>query len=155
MAPSTIINENGLDSFPISKTKAANHAEQAAEPKPVADNFMYDFKYNHALPTSDVLGIEIPQDCDAQKEAGNIVARLLEVMGRGDAKAFADMFLEYGRLCIPSQITFQVRLTVNLKAIGATSWYLLGTIARSISSPRFSRLQMIFSSKRKLETLHS
>ncbi|KAA8642658.1 hypothetical protein EYZ11_011570 [Aspergillus tanneri] len=63
---------------------------------PVADNFMYDFRYNHALPTSDVLGIEIPPNCDAKREAETIVASLSETMGTAHAQAFADMFLEHG-----------------------------------------------------------
>ncbi|OQV06668.1 hypothetical protein CLAIMM_11209 [Cladophialophora immunda] len=69
--------------------------EPAAKP-PVADNFMYDFKYNHSLPTSDTLGVEIPSDCDAQKEAEGVVQRLSEVMERGDAQGFTDAFLEHG-----------------------------------------------------------
>ncbi|KAJ0104373.1 hypothetical protein J7T55_011157 [Diaporthe amygdali] len=69
--------------------------ESTAKP-PVADDYMYDFKYNHALPTSDVLQIEIPDDCEAQKEARSIVSRLSEVLGKGDAQGFADLFLEYG-----------------------------------------------------------
>ncbi|VUC28219.1 unnamed protein product [Clonostachys rosea] len=63
---------------------------------PVADDFMYDFKYNHALPTTDVLGIEIPSDCNAQLEAEGIVKNLSNAMGAGDAQAFTDLFLEYG-----------------------------------------------------------
>ncbi|CAG9957140.1 unnamed protein product [Clonostachys rosea f. rosea IK726] len=66
------------------------------EKPPVADNHMYDFKYNHALPTSDLLGLEIPANCDAHKEAQAIVDQLAEVMGKGDARGFANMFLEYG-----------------------------------------------------------
>jgi len=64
---------------------------------PVADDFMYDFKYNHALPTTDVLGAEIPADCDVQKEAEAIVHDLSKVMGNRDAPGFAEMFLEYGK----------------------------------------------------------
>lgn len=64
---------------------------------PVADDYMYDFKYNHALPTSDVLGITIPDDCDAQTEAEAIVAHLSEVMGQGHGEKFANLFLEYGK----------------------------------------------------------
>ncbi|KAM5344357.1 hypothetical protein ACJ41O_012894 [Fusarium nematophilum] len=45
--------------------------EATAKP-PVADDYMYDFKYNHALPTLNVLGVEIPVDCDAQKEAEGV-----------------------------------------------------------------------------------
>lgn len=71
--------------------------EVQIEPKPpLADNYMYDFAYNHALPTSRTLGIEIPADCNAPKEAASIVARLANVMGEGNAQGFADLFLDYG-----------------------------------------------------------
>ncbi len=65
-------------------------------PKPVADDFMYDFKYNHSLPTTDILGVQIPTDCDAQKQAEGIVARLSTATSEGDAQAFAGLFLDYG-----------------------------------------------------------
>lgn len=92
----SVVNDN-VDSGPVkAKVGDANVKLGAREPPPVADDFMYDFKYNHALPTSDVLGIEIPADCDAQKEAAGIIASLSEVMGKGDAQGFADMFLDYG-----------------------------------------------------------
>jgi len=64
---------------------------------PVADEFMYDFKYNHALPTSDVLGVSVPLDCDASTEAEDIIARLSKAMKDGDATAFTELFLDYGR----------------------------------------------------------
>lgn len=66
-------------------------------PRPVADDFMYDFKYNHDLPTSSVLGVEVPADCNAQKEAENIMASLSEATSKEDAKAFTDLFFENGR----------------------------------------------------------
>lgn len=66
------------------------------EKPPVADDYMYDFKYNHELPTVDTLGVEIPAHCDAHKEACSIMARLEAVMGDGDAQGFSDMFLEHG-----------------------------------------------------------
>ncbi|GAT26300.1 flavin-containing monooxygenase [Aspergillus luchuensis] len=79
------------------KAEAVVKELQCHSPKPpVDDNFMYDFKYNHALPSSDILGIEVPTDCDAQREAEDIVARLSQTMGAGDAQAFAEMFLPYG-----------------------------------------------------------
>lgn len=65
---------------------------------PVADNFMYDFQYNHALPTIDVLGRDIPADIDANKEAESITSQLVEALSSGDAAAFTDLFLEYGEL---------------------------------------------------------
>lgn len=71
--------------------------EETEEKPPVADDFMYDFKYNHPLPTTDVLGIEIPANCDAQKEAEGIVEKISEAMSRGDAQAFTDLFLEAGQ----------------------------------------------------------
>ncbi|KAL4938695.1 hypothetical protein BDV06DRAFT_225748 [Aspergillus oleicola] len=65
-------------------------------PKPVADDFMYDFKYNHSLPTTEILGIDIPTDCDAKKEAQGILARLSTATSEGNAQAFAGLFLDYG-----------------------------------------------------------
>lgn len=53
-------------------------------------------KYNHSLPTTDVLGVEIPAYSDAQKEAEGIVARVSEATSAGDAQAFAGLFLDYG-----------------------------------------------------------
>lgn len=76
-----------------SKSAVFNHD---SAPKPVTDDFMYDFKYNHPLPTTDVLGVDIPADCDAQKEAEGIVVRLSEATAEGDAQAFAGLFLDYG-----------------------------------------------------------
>ncbi|KAI1086672.1 hypothetical protein F5B19DRAFT_498132 [Rostrohypoxylon terebratum] len=92
---SAYVSDVGVNSL---KQKAgASHVEIAATAKPpVADDYMYDFKYNHALPTSDVLGVEIPVHCDAQREAESILARLSEVLGKGDAQGFTDLFLDYG-----------------------------------------------------------
>lgn len=79
---------------PKSKTVVLDHDNV---PKPVADNFMYDFKFNHRLPTTDVLGLDIPTNCNAQNEAEGIVARLSEATAKADAHAFSDLFLEYGK----------------------------------------------------------
>jgi hypothetical protein len=100
MAPHAIYETHNDDSYGSVDIKAkvvASQVELDLTPAPpVADDFMYDFKFNHALPTSDVLGIEVPADCDAQKEAEAIVAQLSRVLGDGDAQAFTSMFLEYG-----------------------------------------------------------
>lgn len=77
-----------------SKGAVLNHDQVA---KPVADDFMYDFKYNHNLPTTDILGLDIPADCNAQKEAESIVARLSKATSEDDAQAFAALFLDYGK----------------------------------------------------------
>ncbi|KAI9147387.1 putative indole-3-pyruvate monooxygenase [Paramyrothecium foliicola] len=101
MAPSAIQEHANGPLSDLANLKAkivVDHVElddSSPEP-PVADDFMYDFKYNHALPTTEVLGVEIPLDCDARKEAEGIVALLSDIMGKGDAPAFADLFLEHG-----------------------------------------------------------
>lgn len=98
IATRDLSSDNKVDIADVKAKVVVDHVELEVTPEPpVADNFMYDFKYNHALPTSDVLGIEIPADCDAQKEAGALVARLSAAMGAGDAQAFTDLFLEYGQ----------------------------------------------------------
>lgn len=84
-----------VDTGSLKAQVAVNEVGSTDKP-PVADDFMYDFKYNHALPTSDVLAVEIPADCDAQKSAEGIVALLSEAMGTGNARTFTDLFLEYG-----------------------------------------------------------
>jgi hypothetical protein len=100
MAPHAEYEPTIYHNVDITNLKAkvvANHVELDQTPKPpVADDFMYDFKFNHALPTSDVLGIEVSPDCDAHKEAEAIVSQLSGVMRDGDAQAFTNMFIEYG-----------------------------------------------------------
>jgi hypothetical protein len=77
-----------------------DHVELDVKPAPpVADDFMYDFKYNHPLPTSDVLGLAVPSDCDASKEAEALIAQLSRVMEDSDPEAFAELFLEHGKRC--------------------------------------------------------
>ena len=103
MAPHATEDLSVDSRFDISDLKAkvvVKDVELEAEPivpPPVADNFMYDFKYNHTLPTSDVLGISIPHNCDAQKEADSIVSSLSTAMSEGDAESFANLFLDYGK----------------------------------------------------------
>lgn len=100
MAPHAIyetVADNNVDLTDLKIKVVAKHAEVEATPKPpVANNFMYDFQYNHSLPTSNVLGIEISTDCDAEKEATLIISQLADVMEKGNAHGFADMFLDYG-----------------------------------------------------------
>lgn len=103
MAPYLNSHESAIDSIlDVDRIKAKVGVKdvklEATAKPPVADDYMYDFKYNHALPTTDVLGIEIPADCDAQKEAEALVTRLSKVLGEGDAQGFANLFLEHGML---------------------------------------------------------
>jgi len=81
----------------------AGHVELEKDHKPpVADDFMYDFKYNHSLPTVDALGTDIAQDVDAQAEADTLIQSVKQVLGQGDAPGFAEMFLDYGKLTCAS-----------------------------------------------------
>jgi hypothetical protein len=103
MAPSIIDPYSGIDNHTaeINALKAKAAPKQAdmngtAQPPPVADDYMYDFKFNHPLPTTDVLGMDIPKDCNAQMEADGIVERLSDALASGNADAFADTFLDYG-----------------------------------------------------------
>ncbi|KAL4812327.1 hypothetical protein BDW67DRAFT_188762 [Aspergillus spinulosporus] len=84
----------------VGKAKAQVVVEElgttSPEKPPVADDYMYDFKYNHELPTSTLLGTNIPTSCNASNEAEGIVANLSAAMATGDAPTFANMFWEYG-----------------------------------------------------------
>ena len=63
----------------------------------LADNYMYDFKYNHALPTLDILGAD-PLDVDPTAVADELKNRLEQVLSAGDARGFSDLFLDYGEI---------------------------------------------------------
>lgn len=86
-----------IDRTPDLKSNIVVSHDEIPKP-PVADDFMYDFKYNHPLPTTDLLGIAIPAECNAQLEAEGIVKRLSAAMENGNAPAFTDLFLESGKL---------------------------------------------------------
>lgn len=97
MSPTAIIDNHKVDLADLKSKVIDGHVELEETPKPpVADNFMYDFKYNHALPTTDALGVSIPDGVDAQNAAEEIVCKLSKVLSEGDAKGFAGLFLEYG-----------------------------------------------------------
>ncbi|CAG8031743.1 unnamed protein product [Penicillium olsonii] len=144
-----------------SKSVALKHDSVA---KPVADDFMYDFKYNHSLPTTDVLGIDIPADCDAQKEAEGILAHLSKATSSEDAQAFADLFLDYGVWRDKLSFTWDFR-TFNFRdaILKAATDLLPQTKARnfeflapapSISRPYpdYSQLQFVVSFETELVT---
>ncbi|KAJ4269875.1 hypothetical protein NW762_001544 [Fusarium torreyae] len=99
MTPSTVVDHTGGADVTALNAKAASKRAEingTAERPPVSDDYMYDFKFNHHLPTTDVLGVQIPEDCDPQVEAEGIIKRLADALGDGNAEAFADLFLEYG-----------------------------------------------------------
>ena len=98
MAPTAVIeNTLPVDLADLKAKSVAGHVELEATPKPpVADDFMYDFRFNHSLPTIDALGRDVPEDTDALSQAQALTDRIAEVLGSGDADGFADMFLEFG-----------------------------------------------------------
>lgn len=100
MSPTAVI-DTALDrNVTIADLKAKvvkDHVEVEVSPPPVADDYMYDFKYNHSLPTLDVLGVDIPVDADPTVEAQALTDSLAEVLEAGDAAGFTGLFLDYGR----------------------------------------------------------
>jgi hypothetical protein len=100
MAPTAVTEllSGRVDLVDLKAKVVAGHVELEENHKPpVADDFMYDFKYNHTLPTIDALGTDVPQDVDAQAEANDLVQSLEQALGQGDAAGFTEMFLEYGK----------------------------------------------------------
>jgi len=82
---------------PIADLKAMAAREPLPQyPDPVAPDFMYDFKYNHPLPTHGAEGIEAPKDTDATSVATETVEKLGKVLTAGDAEGFANLFMEHG-----------------------------------------------------------
>jgi hypothetical protein len=117
-----------------------NHVELVEDHKPpVADNFMYDFKYNHALPTIDALGTDIPKEIDPQAEAESLVRTLEQVLGQGDAAGFAEMFLDYGRF-----VTQLACSQADVQGSGETSCPSLGTTEPSTSKRTSSELPLTY-----------
>ena len=106
----------GLDISDLKAKTVVNNVEIEITPKPpVADNFMYDFKYNHDLPTIGRFGvITVPNDCDAKAEATALMSKLSEVMGSGDASGFAGMFLESGKFSLKCELSTYLRATRRL-----------------------------------------
>lgn len=118
MAPHAIYDEPFVPDTIVDEVKAKvvlKHVELEPEPpKPVADDFMYDFKYNHALPTTDVLQVEVPVECDARQVAEHINAQLESTLSVGDAEKFVDLFLEYGTFRCDRLLYLREFLTIQL-----------------------------------------
>lgn len=105
MSPSLVdghatTRDNSFDVVVPKAKGAIQHRDIKGAPlsPPVADDYMYDFKFNHALPTTEVLGIDFPKGCDAQREADGIVRSLSNAFDARDAYAFTDLFLEHGKM---------------------------------------------------------
>lgn len=102
MAPTAVIETSAhVDIADLKAKMVGDRIEVVEDHKPpVADNFMYDFKYNHALPTIDVLGQDVPADVDAKHEAEELTRLLEQALGSGDAEGFTDLFLDYGKYMV-------------------------------------------------------
>jgi hypothetical protein len=100
MAPTAVTETSAhVDIADLKAKMVGDRIEVVEDHKPpVADNFMYDFKYNHALPTIDVLGQDIPAVVDPKYEAEELTRLLEQALSSGDAEAFTDLFLDYGKL---------------------------------------------------------
>jgi len=98
MAPTAVQELVDIPCAKGQQSKIVNgHVELEKEgPAPVADNFMYDFKFNHALPTIDTLGAEIPPDSDPNQIAKSLAAELSSAWSSKTGDQFAGMFLDYG-----------------------------------------------------------
>lgn len=70
--------------------------------KPVADDYMYAFKYNATLPTRennpDVLDFTREDEQNVQEIAQSALQQLEQVIQSRDSKAFAHSFLDCGKL---------------------------------------------------------
>ena len=110
MSPTAIVDNAPIAADPANlKAKlVAGQVEVEKASPPVADNFMYDFKYNHALPTIDVLGQDIAADVTAQEVAEELLAKLEQALGAGDAAAFTGLFIDYGKSLTPRPLTSAV-----------------------------------------------
>ncbi|KAG8623259.1 hypothetical protein KVT40_008235 [Elsinoe batatas] len=132
------------------------HVEEDA-PKPVADDFMYDFKYSHPLPTPERLGVAVPEGCDAQSAAESLIKQLADATKTPDPSAFGNLFLECGVWRDKLAFTWDYR-TFNfrpaivaaakdlLEQTKATNFALLDPAPKiSQSFPDFTQLQFVVS----------
>lgn len=95
--PPTAVVDTTAPADVIADLKAKVNGTTSEQSKgTLADNYMYDFQYNHSLPTIDALGTKIGDDVDATKVAEELTASLSKALGAGDAQAFTSLFLEYG-----------------------------------------------------------
>lgn len=95
MPPTAVVDTTApADLIADLKAKVSGASDQ---PKAaLADNYMYDFQYNHELPTTEALKTKIAEDVDATKVAEELTATLTKVLGDGDAAAFAGLFIDSG-----------------------------------------------------------
>ncbi|OCF40872.1 flavin-containing monooxygenase [Kwoniella heveanensis CBS 569] len=97
MAPTAVSETQNVAAADLKAKVVEGSIEIEKSPKlPLADNYMYDFKYNHSLPTIESLGSNIADNVDPIEAAQGIIGQLSEAWGNGDANGFTDLFLDYG-----------------------------------------------------------
>ena len=102
MAPSAIIEPAApLAPKQISRIENAPLAyRNDTWQKPVADDYMYAFKYNFPLPTygdgKDVLDLTQDDEKDRSDIADQFIKQLEQIIQSRDSQAFADLFLSCG-----------------------------------------------------------
>lgn len=105
MAPSAVHDEPlpQIDSLKSNLLKAQNAPfvyRNDTLKKPVADDYMYAFKYNFPLPThgdeADILDFSESDETDKEALAHQFLQELQQVIQSRDAKTFANMFLDSG-----------------------------------------------------------
>lgn len=78
--------------------------------KPVADDYMYAFKYNLPLPThgdgKDVLDLTEDDEKNRVEIAERFLKQLEQIIQSRDSKAFADLFLDSGERDNPILLCF-------------------------------------------------
>lgn len=85
--------------------------------KPVADDYMYDFKYNFDLPTHE--NSDYIRDFTEEEErnvytiAKQYVEEISQVIQSKDSKAFADLFLDIGTF-VSSHLRIQAQTSANI-----------------------------------------
>lgn len=102
--------------------------------KPVADDYMYAFKYNFPLPTyadsKDILDFTEGGEKSREEIADRFVKQLEQVIQSRDSQAFADLFLNCGKSNVLVSSLF-LTLTFLPQEYGETKCLSLGTIVPS------------------------
>jgi len=89
------LSDISVDTAASLKTRVAESHAAVNKRKPVADDYMYDFKYNAPLP---FLSKEITSvgDVNVQPLVDSLYTKLSSALIEKDAKAFAGLFLTDG-----------------------------------------------------------
>jgi len=97
MSPIAIqdLSSASVDPTPSLKARVAASHAAVNDQKPVADDYMYDFKYNAPLPFIGKEAIEV-DDSAVQTLSEAFATDLYAALKNNDAKAFSGLFLPNG-----------------------------------------------------------